>query len=309
MTAIIFPGQGSQYTGMSMDFNQNFEVSRRVFQEIEEYTKLNIRNIIAKNDNNELNQTNYTQVSIFAASIVIFKTLINEFGLDKINPKIVLGHSLGEYSALVANNSLSLKNASILIKIRGNLMNSAIKPNISGMAAIIGTNSKNIENIIKKNNLNIEVANDNSPMQVVISGLIKDINTAENFFLSEGVKRYIKLNVSAAFHSKYMLEAQQKLNNNITETEFLDGSVPIISNYNSLINSNKNDIIDSLKNQMANKVRWTESIKKLEETEINHIIEIGPGKILSGLISRISKKFVIKSIDKIEDMKKITEHE
>ena len=304
MSAIVFPGQGSQYLSMAIDFNENFNISKDIFTEIEDATKIEIRKIIIENQEDKLNRTNFTQIAIFSASIVIYRTLINQIGLEIINPEIVLGHSLGEYSALVAINSLNLKDASRLIKIRGELMHSAIEPNTSGMAAIIGKNAKDIDEIIAKNNLDIVIANDNSPMQVVVSGLMKHINTAEPIFAINGVKRYVKLNVSAAFHSKYMEEAQNKLIKEIDKITFTPSNIPIISNYDASINFEMENIINSLKNQMANKVKWTESIKKLEDSKINKIIEIGPGKILSGLISRITKKFDIKSIDKISDLEK-----
>jgi len=304
MTAIIFPGQGSQYLNMSMDFNENFDVARKVFQEIEDSTQINIRKIIAENLSDNLNQTKYTQISIFSASMAIYKSILNEIGAEIIKPKIFLGHSLGEYSALVAANFINITDASILIKKRGDLMQSSIEPNVSGMAAIIGKNADFIEGVINKNNLKIVIANDNSPMQVVVSGLIKDIISSEKTFSINGVKRYVKLNVSAAFHSNFMNDAQSKLINEIDKINFKNSNLPIISNYNSTINSQKDQIIYALKNQMANKVRWTESIKRLEETDITQIIEIGPGKVLSGLITRITKKFDIKSIDKIEDLKK-----
>ncbi|MDB4861386.1 ACP S-malonyltransferase [Alphaproteobacteria bacterium] len=305
MTAIIFPGQGSQYVNMSMDFNENFDVASKVFQEIEDTTHLNIRKIIKENPSDNLNQTNYTQISIFSASIAIYKSLLSEFGDEIIKPKIFLGHSLGEYSALVAGNFINIKDASILIKKRGELMHSSIEPNLSGMAAIIGKNADFIDDVINKNNLKIVIANDNSPMQVVVSGLIEDINSSEQVFFDNGIKRYVKLNVSAAFHSNFMNDAQSKLINEIDKINFNNTNLPIISNYDSAVNSNKDSIKNALKNQMANRVRWTDSIKKLEELDTTQIIEIGPGKVLSGLIARITKKFDIKSIDKIEDLKKI----
>ena len=304
MSAIIFPGQGSQYVGMAMDFNKSFSISKAVFQEIEDSTKINVRKIISENQDDKLNQTNYTQISIFSASMVIYKTLINQIGFDIINPKIVLGHSLGEYSSLVANKSLSLSDASNLIKIRGELMHSAIDPNTSGMAALIGKNAEFIDYIITNNNLDIVIANDNSPMQVVVSGLVDQIDKAEKIFISNGVKKYVKLNVSAAFHSKYMQVAQNKLINKIDNTSFSSSNIPIISNYDASINNDIKEVMNSLKNQMANKVKWTESIKKLEETDTFEIVEIGPNKVLSGLISRITKKFDIKSVDKIIDLEK-----
>ena len=304
MTAIIFPGQGSQYLNMSMDFNENFDVAKRVFQEIEDCTQINIRKLIAENPLDNLNKTNYTQISIFSASMAIYKSLLSEIGEEIIKPKILLGHSLGEYSALVAGNYINITDASLLIKKRGELMHSSIQPNVSGMAAIIGKNADFIDDIIKKNNLKVVIANDNSPMQVVISGLIEDIISSEQVFFEKGVKRYVKLNVSAAFHSNLMNDAQLELINEIDKINFKNSNIPIISNYDSKINSNIESIINPLKKQMANRVRWTESIKKLEETDITQIIEIGPGKVLSGLIARITKKFDIKSIDKIEDLKK-----
>ncbi|MDA0968272.1 MAG: ACP S-malonyltransferase [Proteobacteria bacterium] len=304
MTAIVFPGQGSQYLNMSMDFNDNFDVAKKVFQEIEDSTQINIRKIIAENPSDNLNQTKYTQISIFSASMAIYKSLLNEVGNEIIKPNFFLGHSLGEYSALAAGNFINIADASILIKKRGELMHSSIKPNISGMAAIIGKNADFIDDLIKKNNLKLVIANDNSPMQVVVSGLIEDIISSERLFSENGVKRYVKLNVSAAFHSNFMNDAQRKLINVIDMINFKNSNLPIISNYDSKINSNIESIIFALKNQMANRVRWTESIIKLEETDTTQIIEIGPGKVLSGLIARITKKFDIKSIDKIEDLKK-----
>jgi len=304
MSAIIFPGQGSQYTNMAIDFNDNFQAARNTFQEIEDSTKINIRKIIIENQQDKLNQTKYTQISIFAASMAIYSSILSQFDKVEIYPKIVLGHSLGEYSALVANKMLSISNASKLIKIRGELMQSAIEPNSSGMAAIIGKNSSEIEKIINKHNLEIVVANDNSPLQVVISGLIKDIDFAQSIFISNGVKRYIKLNVSAAFHSKYMKKAQEKLISEIDKIPFNFSSIPIISNYDANINNDIDKVIVSLKYQMANKVKWTESILKLEHTDIKNIIEIGPSKVLSGLVSRISNKFDIISIDKLSDLEK-----
>ena len=231
--------------------------------------------------------------------------MISEFGLDSISPEVVLGHSLGEYSALVANHMLNITDAAKLIKKRGELMNSAIKPNISGMAAIIGKNSDFVDSLVKKYKLNIEIANDNSPMQIVVSGMIDDLIEAKNKFVSEGVKKFIILNVSAAFHSKYMLEAQDKMNEEIDNVQFHKTNIPIISNYSASMSVNLDEIIASLKKQMANRVNWTMSIRTLDKTNISKIIEIGPGKVLSGLISRISKKFDIVSIDKIEDLEKI----
>ena len=304
MTSVIFPGQGSQFLGMTKDFYDNFIEFKNVFSEIEDSTKLNLKKIIFSDDPNLLNTTNFTQISIFAASIGIYKTLELNYDLTK-NISYMLGHSLGEYSALAASKSLSISQASILLQKRGELMNSAVTPNSTSMAALIGMNCEKIEEIIKKNNLDLEIANDNSPGQVVISGSDDVLQNSEKVFTSEGVKKFVKLNVSAAFHSKFMIEAQEKLNMEIDKVKFIDPICSIISNYNASVNSEAKNIIENLKLQMSNRVRWTESILKLEKNEENIIIEIGPGKVLSGLIKRISKNFDIISINNIEDLEKI----
>ncbi len=302
MTTVVFPGQGSQSLGMAKDFNDNFEISRLTFQEIEDYTKINIRKIIFLNEGNKLDLTQFTQICIFACSYVIFKTFINqsEYNKDQIN--IMMGHSLGEYTALACSNKLSLKECSLILKKRGELMNNAIEPNITGMAALIGKNAEFIENIIKKNNLNLQIANDNSPMQIVISGKKNDIVNSNEIFIKNGIKKFINLNVSAAFHSHFMLGAQDELSDEIENLNFVENDVKIISNYDANIYKDSSLIKNNLQKQMANKVNWTQSVVKLEEVGEKKIIEIGPNKVLSGLINRISKNFDIVSLNKISDL-------
>ncbi len=303
MTSIVFPGQGSQYVGMGKDFYDNFKVARETFEEIQDYVNINLCEIIFNNKDNLLNFTNYTQISIFTTSISIFKTLESESNLkfDKIN--FMLGHSLGEYSALACSKKLNLKDCSTILKLRGELMNNAVDPNKSGMAALIGCDSSHIQQIIDQNNINLEIANDNSPIQVVISGDIADIENNKDLFIQNGVKKYIPLNVSAAFHSKYMKNAQNILSKEIDILNFNKNNIKIISNYSGKISEDINEIKNSLKLQMANKVNWTKSIISLSESQENEIIEIGPNKVLSGLIKRISNTFDIKSITNINDLK------
>ena len=302
MSIFVFPGQGSQYVGMAKDFYDNFDLARKTLQEVEEYIGINLREVIFEDKKNLLNLTNYTQISIFVTSVIIFKVYQNELNQNPLSSKIMMGHSLGEYTALACSNKLSLKDCSIILKKRGELMNSAIEPNKTGMAALIGLSSHDIEEIIKKNNLNLEIANDNSPIQVVISGDFNEIINNEIFFKENGVKKYVILNVSAAFHSKYMSNAQSKLSSQIENLVFNDNKIELISNYNAEISNNSLAIKNALQKQMANRVRWTESIKKLEQVGENKIIEIGPNKVLSGLIKRISSNFDIKSINKITDL-------
>ncbi len=300
MTCIVFPGQGSQSIGMVKDFHENFRLAASIFEEIEDYTKLNIRNIIF-NDNNKLNLTQFTQICIFSASYIIFKILEAEKGLKNIN--IMMGHSLGEYTALACSNKITLKECSIILKKRGELMNNAALPNETGMAALIGNDVRAVQEIIDKNNLDLEIANDNSNIQIVISGKLEIINKSKEIFLDNKIKKFVLLNVSAAFHSKFMLEAQNELSKEIDKLNFIENKIKIISNYDAKAYIDNLSIKKNLKYQMANKVNWTKSVKKLEEIGENKIIEIGPNKVLSGLIRRISSNFDIISYDNILDFK------
>ncbi len=302
MIAFIFPGQGSQYLEMAKDFYDNFAIAKDTIDEIEDIVSINLKKIIFSDNNELLNQTNYTQISIFACSVSIYKTLFKENNLNLSDIDVMLGHSLGEYTALACSNKLDLKNASLVLKKRGELMHNSLKKNEFGMAALIGLSVKEIEKIIKENKMDIEIANDNSPIQVVISGKIENLNNYENIFKNYNLKKFIKLNVSSAFHSHYMLNAQNVLKDYIEKLEFNYNEIKIISNFNSQITNDNDKIKNALKEQMASRVRWTDSIKMLEKVSVKQIIEIGPGKVLSGLIKRISSSFDIKSVNKINEI-------
>ena len=302
MTTLVFPGQGSQFLGMSKDFYDNFEVAKSTLNEIQDYVKMDLKNIIFENRDNLLNFTNYTQISIFTASVIIFRTLLKETELDLSKVEYMLGHSLGEYTALACSNKLSLEECSLVLKKRGQLMHDATSSNKTGMAALIGKDADYVDNIIKKNNIDLQIANDNSPIQVVISGKIDLIKNYRNLFLQNDIKKYVILNVSAAFHSQFMEEAQKILGDEIESLNFSTNHIKIISNYDSSISNDTSTIKKALKNQMANKVQWTQSIRQLENNGQKKIIEVGPGKVLSGLIKRISSNFDIKSINEISDL-------
>ena len=303
MTSIVFPGQGSQSVGMAEDFYNDFKLSKQIFEEIEDYTKIDIRNIVFNNEKKQLDLTRYTQICIFAVSYVIFKILQNEKGLRNNDLNIMMGHSLGEYTALACSNKINLKDCCLILKKRGELMQDAIPPNETGMAALIGKNYNDVKKIIDENSLNLEIANDNSNIQIVISGSINEINNSEKIFLNNNIKKFVKLNVSAAFHSKYMFEAQEKLSLEIEKLDFVKNHIKIISNYDAGIYDDNLSIKRNLKKQMANTVNWTNSIKKLEEIGEKKIIEIGPSKVISGLIKRISNNFDIVSINETSDLK------
>ena len=303
MTTIIFPGQGSQYLDMAKDIYESSHISKEVFDIVEETTKINISKIIFSDSDNLLNQTQFTQLAIFTASISIFNVLKNEIGIKNRDISYMLGHSLGEYTALAAAEILSIQDCATLLKKRGDLMQNAYKPNQSGMAAVIGMDCNAVEKLINKEFLKVEIANDNSPMQIVISGINNDLLFAENIFIKNGAKKFIMLNVSSAFHSKLMLGAENKLQEYINNINFSFSDIKIISNFNADVSKNIESIIFNLSNQMSNRVRWVESISLLDKLKEIDIIEIGPGKVLSGLIKRISKNFSIKSINNLTDIR------
>ena len=307
MTTLIFPGQGSQFVGMAKDFCKEFVIARETFEIIENSVNIDLRDIIFNNKSDLLNITKYTQLAIFSTSMSIYNVLKNEINIDKISINYTLGHSLGEYSALTASKVISLEECSKLLKIRGELMQNAYKENMSGMAAVIGLNCINIEKIIADNKLQVEVANDNSPLQVVISGTKEDLLKAESIIIENGAKKYIYLNVSSAFHSRLMKNAETMMKSFLNKVNFKYSSYFIISNFSAQESRDSKIIFNNLSKQMSNKVRWTESIKRLENLNENKIIEIGPGKVLSGLIKRISNKFTLFNVNSIDDLYNFTE--
>ncbi len=303
MTAIIFPGQGSQYVGMAKDFYDNYQEAKQVFEEVEDISKINIKDIIFENKANLLDITQYTQLSIFCSSISILEVFKKHFDLDKLPISFCLGHSLGEYTALVASDVFSISDCTKLLKLRGELMHNAYPKNESGMLAIIGIECEKLENIINSEKLNIVVANDNSPQQVVVSGKKADLIKSEKILLKYNAKKILTLNVSAAFHSKIMSHAENEMKLYLNKINFKNSKYFIISNYNAQKTTESSVIFENLSKQMSNKVKWVESIKCLEKSGETSIIEIGPGKVLTGLVKRISNNFKISNINKIEDLR------
>ena len=303
MITLVFPGQGSQYVGMAKDFYDNFQSAKDVFELVEDNTNMKIKEIIFENPNNLLNITKYTQICIYTASMAIFEVFNEIFkNTSLFNISFVLGHSLGEYSALTASKSIMIRDCAKLLKIRGELMQNAYPENKSGMAAVIGLNSHSLEQIIKKNSLNVEIANDNTPTQVVISGIIDNLKKSEEVIINNGAKKIVYLNVSSAFHSKIMKEAEEKMKDSLSKIKLSNPLCYVISNYSGSASKNKSIIFENLSKQMSNRVKWVNSIKLLESKNERNIIEIGPGKTLTGIIKRISNNFNHFNINSVSDI-------
>ena len=304
MFSVVFPGQGSQKLGMAKAFFDKFELVKKLFHEADEILNLPISKIIFEGPESELNLTENTQPAIFLTSYSIFKVIHKEFGLNLKNAKFIAGHSLGEYSALCCYDALSFEETLKILKKRGRSMQEAIPPNEGGMLAVLGSEIKIIEDIIKTKHNNCFIANDNSPQQIVISGLKKNLDLFSDDLNKSKIKN-IKLNVSAPFHCNLMKIATENMREEINNLDIKELKNPIISNYSAKPSLNGNDIKKLLILQIEGRVRWLESVEFMINQGTKNFIEIGPGKVLSGLVKRINKNINMISINSEDDIKKI----
>ena len=304
MFSVIFPGQGSQKLGMAKEFFDKFELVKKLFREADEILNLPISKIIFEGPEDELNLTENTQPAIFLTSYSIFKVIQEEFGINLKNAKFIAGHSLGEYSALCCYEALSFEETLKILKKRGKYMQDAIPPNEGGMLAVLGSEIKIIEDIIKNKHTNCFIANDNSPQQIVISGLKKNLDLFSNDLNKSKIKN-LKLNVSAPFHCNLMKSATENMKEEINNLNFKKLEIPIISNYSANPSVIEDDIKKLLVLQIEGRVRWLESVEFMIKEGTKNFIEIGPGKVLSGLVKRINKNINMISINTEDDIKKI----
>ena len=305
-TALIFPGQGSQFIGMGFDFYNEFKVSRDIFDLLNQILDRNLSQLVFSGDISDLSMTENSQPAIMATSIAIFQAIISENLLQKDSIACVAGHSLGEYSALVANNSLKFIDSLKLLQVRAKAMQDSMPVGTGGMVALIGCEIKDIEKIISdiSNYGRIYIANDNAVGQVVLSGEIKAIEYIVSNYKELEIKRAIKLPVSAPFHCELMQNASKIINNEIPKYNFMNFKMPLYSNVTAEI-CDETNIGDLLVKQIVSKVRWREIIENMIRDGIKNFIEIGPGNVLTNLIRRISKNVNTISISNISDLKKI----
>ncbi len=290
---LVFPGQGSQFVGMGKAFADNFAASREVYEEVNESLGQNLTKIMWEGDMDELTKTENAQPAIMSVSIAVLRAIETEIGIDFSKVSFVAGHSLGEYSALVAVRSLNLSVAAKLLRLRGQSMQKAVPLGEGAMAALIGADINQAEDLVniitsKYPNRICDVANDNAPGQVVVSGHSDAIEAAMEISSNYGAKRALKLPVSAPFHSRLMEPAAEIMDDAFQDVSFSDPIVPLISNVTASMVSSGHEFHNLLVKQITERVRWTESIKYAFENGVETSIEIGAGKVLTGMIKRIS---------------------
>ena len=304
MFSIVFPGQGSQKIGMVKEFYEKYDLAKQIFKDADAILNVPITKIIFEGPDNQLNLTENTQPAIFLASYCIFEIIKKEFGYDFKKFKYFAGHSLGEYSALACVGSISFEDTLKILQKRGKFMQEAVPSGEGAMLVVLGISSKELDKILKENKDNYEcfIANDNSQLQVVVSGLKKDINLLSEDLNNKKIKN-LKLNVSAPFHCKYMRKASERIASFINDLKINELEKPIISNVTAKETSSSKEIKLLLISQIEKKVRWRECVEYMTNNGVKNFVEIGPGKVLSGLIKRIDKNVNVSSINSEEDIK------
>ncbi|MHB0999477.1 MAG: ACP S-malonyltransferase [Armatimonadota bacterium] len=283
-TAFVFPGQGSQYVGMGKDLYEKYPEVREVFDQADSILGIPLSRICFDGPEDELRITVNTQPALFTTSVACFKLLEK----NGICPDIVAGHSIGEYAALVAAGAIKFEDALPLVRRRGELMSKAGADRPGAMSAIIGMDADAVRAACDAAKIIgiVEVANYNSSNQIVISGEVEAVNAASQYAKEAGARKVVPLPVSGAFHSSLMLPASEALAKELAKTCFTDARIPVIANISADYVCKADDIRNALARQIAGSVRWEETMTRMAQDGVSHVVEVGPGKVLSGLIKR-----------------------
>lgn len=303
----VFPGQGSQYVGMGKSLYSEFSVAKEVFDEVDDVLNRKLSDIIFNGSIEELTITENAQQAIMAVSIATLRVIEHVLGeslFSDAQVKYVCGHSVGEYTALCATGALTFESTIKLLQVRSKAMHEASIQYKGGMVALLGTESGEIENLLKSARINeiCEIANDNGGGQVVVSGTTKALEMLMDALKNSSIKRVIKLQVSGPFHSSLMKPADEKILECLNNVKMTNPIVPLISNVTAQEESDPENIKSLLSKQIVSRVRWREMILYIVSHGINKCIEIGPNKVLSNLVKRIDQSINIKNIDHIDDI-------
>ena len=285
MKAFVFPGQGAQFTGMGKDLFDNSKLAKDMFHQANDILKFNITDIMFGDDSEALKETRITQPAIFLHSVILAKLMDNQF-----NPDFVAGHSLGEFSALVAARYINFEDGLMLVQKRANAMQKACEDNPSTMAAILGLENNIVEQVCEEIDEVVVAANYNCPGQLVISGTYKGIDLACEKLTETGARRALKLPVGGAFHSPLMESAKNDLQEAINQTIIHDGIAPIFQNISADATTDKEIIKKNLIDQLTGPVKWTQIMQNMITSGLSQVVEVGPGKVLQGLFKKIDRE-------------------
>ncbi|RCW51652.1 MULTISPECIES: ACP S-malonyltransferase [Halanaerobium] len=296
----MFSGQGSQYVGMGKELYENYDEAKKVLDEANQILDFDLKDMIFNGPEENLNNTKNTQPAIYTVSAMVNSVL----AANGLKPAAAAGHSLGEYSALHAAGVLSFEDGLKLVRRRGVLMDQADPDGKGTMAAVIGLADEEVEQVLKEVDGIVTVANYNSPGQVVISGEVEAVGKAEKMLSEKGAKRVIPLSVSGAFHSPLMEPAKEELKNTIEAVDFNDAQIPLIANVTADYVKTNSEIKSALIKQLDNSVRWVETIERFKADGYEDYIEVGPGRVLKGLMRRIDRSLNAYNVEDEKSLKK-----
>ena len=307
MFSVIFPGQGSQSIGMGKEIYDKYQSVKELFEKANDILNFDLSKLIFEGPKDDLDLTLNTQPAIFLVSYSIFNVIKKEHNIDLNKANFFAGHSLGEYSALACAGYLNFSDALRILRLRGEAMQNSVPQGVGGMLAILGATTENIEKIINENSNKfiVQIANDNSDGQIVVSGKLDDLKKMIDLLKTNSIKN-IQLPVSAPFHCALMNKATEVMEKHINELSFSTGLNNVISNVTAKSVSDPNEIKNLLIKQIENRVRWRESVINMIDQNTEQFIEIGPGKVLTGLTKRINKNVKsvsINTLDEIENLK------